>query len=116
MNQTIDYYKSALNQAQSGTWTGISTTTVAYSTTIPINWSSNTATNTGYNYTWVGADPFYNSISEMFTMEEKTQWLIENGYASNETEEFYRHVKERFKAFLLAPKMKLSVKLPKAEV
>jgi hypothetical protein len=70
-------------------------------------------TNATWGHTAVTfTDPVEDLISQLFTAEDKAEWLIQNGFESNDFAEFNRHVKEKLKKMLLAPKLKINVKLP----
>jgi len=65
-----------------------------------------------YSGSYYSTDPLDNLISHIFSLEEKRNWLIENGYRDDAYWEFNNHVRAKFKNIMLAPKIKLSVKLP----
>ena len=63
---------------------------------------------TGYLYT----DPVDEIVNNMFTSGEKDEWLLKNGHVPGDYAKFNVHVREKLKALLLAPKIKLTIKLP----
>ncbi len=72
----------------------------------------------GISYsTYITVDKFDELINYIFSVEEKIKWLEDNGYepTSENFMVFNTNAKSKLKAMLLAPKMKITAKLPKTE-